>query len=510
VRTCHACGANLADHARLCVRCGAKVSDPNSETIRIEIPEERELLEYVRQVLGREYDVHRELGRGGMAVVYQATERELHRDVALKVLPPEMTLSSGAGDRFKREARMAAALDHPNIVPVYRVGQVGGLFYIAQRFVDGRDLDSIIAAQSALPIPVVLSVLRGVAAALAYAHEREIVHRDIKGANILVERDGRILVSDYGVARRLSDGGLTEAGTVLGTPWFMSPEQCMGRRGGPQSDQYSLGVLAFQMLTGALPFQADGLPGLLQHHCYTPVPDLRLAREGVPAPLVKLVNRALAKDPAERFPTTRNMLAGIEAIPFFQAEQREAEAAIRRLALGSGVTKIPTRPLPPLPEPRSSSAGPGALVGGPRPVRRAVLVAGGVILAALTVRGLSLADRTRARPAANEVGSDTAPRPPAEVVAPARVPAAPRRRDSSAAVETGSVRLRTVPPTALIFIDGRQVGEGVLLDYSVAAGTRQLRVTAVGYRTVERAIVVKPGASLWLGEIVLPPRQDGP
>ncbi|HEV8305470.1 MAG TPA: protein kinase [Gemmatimonadales bacterium] len=509
MKTCRACGAGLAPDARLCPACGVKVSDPNAETIRIEIPEEQELLEYVRQVLGREYDVHRELGRGGMAVVYHATELELHRDVALKVLPPEMTLSSAAGERFKREARMAAALDHPNIVPVYRVGQTGGLFYIAQRFVGGRDLDSIIAAQGALPIPVVLSVLRGVAAALAYAHERDIVHRDIKGANILVERDGRMLVSDYGIARRLSDGGLTEAGTVLGTPWFMSPEQCMGRRGGPQSDQYSLGILAFQMLTGALPFQADGLPALLQHHCYTPVPDLRLAREDVPVPLVKLVNRALAKDAGARFATTRDMVAAIEEIPFFQAEQHEAEAAIRRLAVGSGITKIPTRSLPPLPEPGASSVVHVVPLGGARPGRRAALVAGGAILAALAVGGVWVAGRTRGSVPPPSAGRDSAAAV-SVVTDTARVHSPAPRRDLSTIAGTGTVRLRTVPPTALIFIDGRQVGEGVLLDYAVAAGTRQLRVTAPGYRTVERAIVVKRGANLWLGQIALRPRQDQP
>jgi serine/threonine-protein kinase len=489
----------------LCAHCGVKVGDPNAETIRIEIPPEEELLVYVRQVLGGEYDVHRELGRGGMAVVYHATERELHRDVALKVLPPEMTLSSAAGERFKREARMAAALDHPNIVPVYRVGQTGGLFYIAQRFVNGRDLDVIMTAQGALPIPVVLSVLRGVTAALAYAHEHEIVHRDIKGANILVERDGRMLVSDYGIARRLSDGGLTEAGAVLGTPWFMSPEQCLGRRGGPQSDQYSLGIVAFQMLTGALPFNADSLPGLLQHHCYTPVPDLRTAREGVPLPLVKLVNRVLAKDPEERFRTTREMLEAIETIPFFQAEQHEAEEAIRRLALGSAITKIPTRALPPLAEPRSTSAGP-VLHAAPRPYRRAAIVAGGVILAALGARGFWVAGRTNAETPAQVTVSDTvkAPPPRSDSVPP-RVPLAP-----SAVVGRGTVRLRAAPPTALIFIDGRQVGEGVLLDYGVPAGTRYLRVTAPGYRTVERAIIVKAGASLWLGQITLQPRQEEP
>lgn len=498
---CLRCGAELAAGARVCIHCGTRVQDPNAVTLRMTIPPEEELLEYVRQVLGGEYDVQRELGRGGMAVVYHATERELHRDVALKVLPPEMTLTSAAGERFKREARMAASLDHPNIVPVYRVGQVCGLFYIAQRFVDGRDLDAILEAQGALPIPVILSVLRAVTAALATAHDRDIVHRDIKGANILVERGGRMLVSDFGIARRLSDGGLTEAGTVLGTPSFMSPEQCMGRRGGPQSDQYSLGILAFQMLTGKLPFAADSLPALLQHHCFTPLPDLRVAREGVPSALVKIVYQALAKEPAERFASTRDMLAAIEAIPFFQAEQREADDTIRRLARGSGIAKIPTRSLPPLPEPRASAAIVVPAAEHRRALRRAVFLVGGVVLAVATVGGFWLSGRTRA-PAPVVAAPETA-----RAAVPTPAPAAPPRRESSAEVGTGTVRLRTVPPTAQIFIDGQPAGEGILFDFVVKAGQRRLRITAPGFRTYERVILVRPGGSVWLRQIELEPRE---
>ncbi len=502
MRTCRECGADLAPDARSCASCGAKINDPNALTLRVEIPETQELLEYVRQALGGEYEVHRELGRGGMAVVYHATERELGRDVALKILPPEMTLSSAAGERFKREARLAAALDHPNIVPVYRVGQVGGLFYIAQRFVSGRDLETIIVAQGALPIPVVLHVLRGVAAALAYAHERDIVHRDIKGANILIERDGRLLVSDYGIARRLSDGGLTDVGTVLGTPSFMSPEQCMGRRGGPQSDQYSLGILAFQMLAGALPFSAEGLPALLQHHCFTPLPDLRAAREGVPTPLLRVVNQALEKDPAARFASTRDMLAAIEAIPFFQAEQREAAAALRHLAEGTNITKVPTRSLPPLPEPRMTPVTP-IRAPQPAPARAFVLVTAGAVVAVLGAGAFWMAERTPAGAVAQPPVADTASR---STVGGAPVAALPPRRDSVVPAGTGTLRLRTTPATAQIFIDGQLVGEGTLFDHVVRAGERRLRVSAPGYRTYERTIVVKRGENT-LPQIDLPPRQ---
>src|SRR3989442_1198838 len=136
-------------------------------------------------------------------------------------------------------------------------------------------------------------------------HTRHITPRDIKGGNILVDHEGRVLVSDFGVALRASDVNLTADGTVIGTPPFMSPEQCAGRRTGPQSDQYSLGIVGFQMLCGAVPFHADTIAGVMQHHFFTPAPDVRQARDDVPAALAEVLNRTLEKDPAARFPATR-------------------------------------------------------------------------------------------------------------------------------------------------------------------------------------------------------------
>src|SRR2546422_2018193 len=210
---------------------------------------------------------------------------------------------------------MVAEIDHPNIIPVYRVGQIGGILFFVMKFVEGKSLDAILQAQGALSVPVTVNVLRAAARALAYAHACGIVHRDIKGANILVDRDGRVLVSDFGVALRSADVTLTVDGTVIGTPPFMSPEQCSGQRAGPQSDQYSLGIVAFQMATGGVPFRADTLAGIMQHHFFTPVPDVRAARDDVPAALIDVLHVALAKEPAARFASTRDMLAAIEAVP---------------------------------------------------------------------------------------------------------------------------------------------------------------------------------------------------
>src|SRR5438874_4470001 len=194
---------------------------------------------------------------------------------------------------------MVAEIDHPNIIPVYRVGQFGGILFIVMKFIEGKSLDAILQDQGALPVPVTLYVLRAAARALAYAHACGIVHRDVKGANILVDSDGRVMVSDFGVALRSSDVTLTVDGTVIGTPAFMSPEQCAGRRAGPQSDQYSLGIVAFQMLAGSVPFHGCTLAGVMHHHFFTPVPDLGLVREDVPGTLNDWCAAPCTKTPSD-------------------------------------------------------------------------------------------------------------------------------------------------------------------------------------------------------------------
>ncbi len=306
------------------------------------------MLEIVRAALTTEYDVEREIGRGGMGIVYKATERELRRAVALKVLPPGLALGQQVVDRFKREAQMAAALDHPNIIPIYRVGQTGNLSYLAMKYVEGPSLDDVIATQGALPVTIVVTVLRAGASALAFAHERGIVHRDIKPANILLDGDGRVIVTDFGVARAVEKASMTTTGSVIGTPYFMSPEQCAGKVAGPQSDQYSLGVVAFQMLTGTVPFHAETLAAIIQHHFFTPAPDVRAARADLPPELVAIVNRMLSKDPDQRYGTTRELLSAIKSIRLPLSEPMTGESMLRNLAQGGTVATVTTGELPPL------------------------------------------------------------------------------------------------------------------------------------------------------------------
>lgn len=500
---CFRCGAQIPERARFCPSCGTLAVDPQEATVAIETAEPEALFHRVRMVLAGEFEVERELARGGMGVIFKATEVGLRRPVAVKVLPPELGLSVKTAERFKREARMVAELDHPNIIPVYRVGQLGGILFIAMKFIEGRSLGLILDTQGPLPVPIALHVLRGVTRALAYAHDRHIIHRDIKGANILVDQDGRVMVSDFGVALRASDVSLTADGTVIGTPPFMSPEQCAGRRTGPQSDQYSVGIVGFQMLSGVVPFLAETIAGVMQHHFFTPAPDVRQVRDDVPAALADVLNRTLQKSPAARFPATRDMLAALEAIPFSESDRRESEQTLRELVQGTVIAKVPTRSLAPLPDRPTLPLAPA----GPRKRRlfvRAGMAASGVLLLSLALGVLRLAARRGNAPPALPAPSPT---PPVTVQAASRAPAtAPRTIRPSG----GKLRMLTNPSNAEILIDGRRVGVGSAYDLPLAAGARQLEVRAGGYMAFDTTLIVTAGSTLVLGRITLPLSPPGP
>src|ERR671927_1833056 len=227
------------------------------------------MLDRVVAAVGDLYDVDAEIGRGGMGIVYRATDIRLRRRVALKVLPPELAFRQDVRTRFLREAETAAQLNHPNIVPIYSVDERDGLVYFVMALVDGESLGVHITRARQLPIDLACRVLREVADALAYAHGRGVIHRDIKPDNILVEREsGRPLVTDFGIARAAeADSRLTVTGIAVGTPAYMSPEQALGEREiDGRSDLYSLGVVGYQMLAGQPPFQATSTPAMMMKH----------------------------------------------------------------------------------------------------------------------------------------------------------------------------------------------------------------------------------------------------
>ena len=235
---------------------------------------DRALEARLTEAFGGAYTLEAEIGRGGMGVVYRAHDEKLKRTVAIKVLPPELAYRRDIRARFVREAETAARLSHPNIVPIHSVGDANDLVYFVMGYVDGESLAVRIKRRGRLSVEEVRRIMRETSDALAAAHQQGVIHRDVKPDNILLEGTrGRVMVTDFGIAKALSaEGGtLTDTGIAIGTPAFMSPEQAAGERViDGRSDLYSLGVVAFQMLTGELPFQAPNVPGLLMKQISTP------------------------------------------------------------------------------------------------------------------------------------------------------------------------------------------------------------------------------------------------
>jgi serine/threonine-protein kinase len=262
------------------------------------------LRDRVTAAVGDLYLIGNEVGRGGMAVVYAAEDVRLQRKVALKVLPPDLAFRPDVRERFVREAQTAARLNHPHIVPIYAVHEVQGLVCFAMSLVEGESLAARIVREGRPSFGFVANVLEQMADALAYAHASGVVHRDIKPDNVLLDRDsGRAMVTDFGIARAAETGSrLTQTGIAVGTPAFMSPEQAMGdKEVDGRSDLYSVGVIGYLMLTGKLPFEAASTPAMLMKHVSETPPSLRAYRPDAPRVLVEIVERCLAKKPADRW-----------------------------------------------------------------------------------------------------------------------------------------------------------------------------------------------------------------
>jgi len=263
------------------------------------------LLDRLLVAVGTQYLVDAEIGRGGMAVVYRATDLRLNRRVAIKVLPPELAFNADVRERFLREAQTAAQLSHPSIVPIYTVDEREGIVYFVMALVDGESLAERLVREPRLPISEARRLLAGVADALAYAHSQGVVHRDVKPDNIMLDRaTGRPMVTDFGIARAAQgDTRLTVTGVAIGTPAYMSPEQALGERElDGRSDIYSLGVIGYQLLAGETPFKASNTPAMLMKHVSETPRPLAMLRPDTPAGLAHAIARALAKKHEERWP----------------------------------------------------------------------------------------------------------------------------------------------------------------------------------------------------------------
>jgi serine/threonine-protein kinase len=291
-------------------------------------------LERLRTALAQRYRIERELGRGGMATVYLAEDLRHRRQVAIKVLNPELAAALGP-DRFLREIEIAARLAHPHILPLYDSGEAEGFLYYVMPFVEGESLRDRLTHQKQISLPESVEIGRAVADALSYAHSLGIVHRDIKPENILFEA-GHAVVTDFGIALAVAEAGgeqLTRTGIAIGTPAYMSPEQAAGARDlDARSDIYALGCVLYEMLAGQPPFTGSTAQAMLARHALDPVPPLRTVREMVPQALEAVILRALAKAPADRFRTAREFAESLERSAQAPEGTAAAPAARRRPA----------------------------------------------------------------------------------------------------------------------------------------------------------------------------------
>jgi serine/threonine protein kinase len=316
--------------------------------------EERELLESLKRATIGEYDIYSQLGRGGMATVFLALELSLNRAVAIKVISPSALSSTTIIDRFWLEARTAASLSHPHVIPIYAVRAVGGLHFFVMKHVQGGSLDVVLRNEGPFSFALTRTILSEVGGALAYAHRRGVIHRDIKPANIMLDDEGFAVVMDFGIAKVRDAAALTASGAMVGTPFYMSPEQFSGDQVDGRSDQYSLGVVAFELLTGKRPYKGETVAQVLRGHLLDRAPDVREFRPDCPTALATALNRMLSKQAGDRYPSMEALCTHLESMPRINADKiREQIISLARTASSSS-PQI-SEPLSPLPQSRTST-----------------------------------------------------------------------------------------------------------------------------------------------------------
>jgi serine/threonine protein kinase len=372
--TCPRCRNAIAAGTKFCANCGSDItgvfggSNPAMlGTIAVEADPNVDVLgQLLSEATLGEYDVYGELGRGGMAAVYLALDLALNRKVAIKTMLPELVSREGMVQRFKREAQTAAALGHPHIIQIYTVKQSKSLVYFVMKFIEGRSLESVITDKGQVPMSMAHTILTQVGGALDYAHKKGVVHRDIKPANIMIDEDGWAIVTDFGIAKVQEAQNLTATGTAIGTPHYMSPEQFHNKAVTGLSDQYSLGVLAYEMLAGKKPFDGQTYAEVITQHLFEPPPDLRQLRPDLPQQVVDAVNKMMAKKPEDRWP---DLDAAIHAWDTKTTKQEGDVLRTQMISLAKSGPQKKVRmsvPMSPIPQGKKPAA-PAETMAEPRP-----------------------------------------------------------------------------------------------------------------------------------------------
>ncbi|HEX2248931.1 MAG TPA: protein kinase [Gemmatimonadales bacterium] len=473
---CSRCHTPLPVDGRFCSNCGS----PSGEVEHICPPSPLdELRERLTRTLAGRYEITRLLGRGGMAVVFLAQDLVLERQVAIKVLPPDTTQDERLIPRFQQEAKTAAKLDHPNIIPIYRVESEAGLNYFVMKYVNGSSLEQRLE-QGPLPIDLARRILREAALALGHAHKRGIVHRDVKPANIMLESDGRVVLTDFGISKALDGGAaLTGTGNIIGTPHYMAPEQAKGLEVDGRADQYALAIVGHQILTGKPPFDGSS-HSILYKHVFEPPPRIFDVRPDVPPDLCAALDRALSKEPDRRFPSMEDFATAVssERTGPRTVVSSPVKPLSRKAPAPTGRRKLVTRSL--------IAAGLTVLIGGAGwALRPAAPFAGEPSRAApITVDSIRSVQEQSTNAAAVPQQS-----PPALAEKPVAVAESSRPTPRPVKKEYALLTVAS-EPWGTLYVGNKEIGPTPIADYPLPLGTHRLRIEQEGYRTKIETIVV--------------------
>ena len=391
--------------------------------------------------------------------MFLAQDLTLERQVAIKVLPPDLSHDPKLIPRFQQEAKTAAKLDHPNIIPIYRVESEGGLDYFVMKYVTGRSLEQLLD-EGPMPIDLARRVLREAALALGHAHKRKVVHRDVKPANIMLEEDGRVVLTDFGISKAAQGASqLTGTGTIIGTPHYMAPEQAKGLEVDGRADQYSLGIVGHQILTGKQPFDGSA-HSILYKHVFEPPPPVLNLRQDVPQDLCAALERALAKEPEQRFATMEDFARAVGGDR--RGPATLVSAPVKLLEKVAPVQASRSR--------RTMERGAIALM--------LCLIIGGAAWASL--RETPIWSR---EPVVEHIPPVLTSTPiSAEPVAPEPVKKPIRKEPVPLTVES--------EPWAMLYLDNVELGATPIIDIQVLPGKHRLRLEQEGYLTKVETIVV--------------------
>ena len=538
---CSRCGSDVPGTSRFCSSCGLDLSA--TTPVRAIATGEITDVDLVREALAAEYEILAELGRGGMALVYRARDRQLEREVAVKVLPFSFAFDADFVERFQREARLSAQLEHPNIIPIYRVGQSGRVIYFVMKYLRGGSLSAILGERRRLAPGEIRRVLIEAGSALGYAAKRGIVHRDIKPDNIMFDEFGQSVLTDFGIAKAASAQKLTGTGMSIGTPHYMSPEQARAQNTDGRSDIYSLGVVAYQCLAGHVPYDGEDSFSIGYKHITEalPVPALSSADE---RRLFEVVRRMLAKDPSERYQSCEHLVAELQedsvAAPGSLRlrggpQPAPALVATPRTPAAAATVVTEARPVPPVPV-AAAAAAPTVPVQPRRVAQRSVVMqqrrrpvwpwAAAVGVVAVAAAGYLYLTSTRTAtanaaptrgdsvaPAAELASSslESAPSGPDSVGRPrasgapggadpaaalrAAGPASPPSRAGGPTSDSGAIRLVGIPAGSTVQIDERSPSGAVTM---LAVGRHEVAILAPQHEFHVDTVVVTAGDTVEL------------